>query len=94
MWVFGSGRDRVAPLGLVAVRGGETDVNVLSGVMARPGWGIEDDALGARRLIDQPGLRRALGHAGQEKLLRLYPPERELDDYLALYQRLAGAHQT
>ena len=54
----------------------------------------EELEAGARRLIDQPGLRRALGHAGQDKLRRLYPPERELDDYLALYQRLAGAHQT
>ncbi len=54
----------------------------------------EELEAGARRLIDQPGLRRALGHAGQAKLRRLYPPERELDDYLALYQRLVGAHQT
>ncbi|HKN47325.1 MAG TPA: glycosyltransferase [Candidatus Polarisedimenticolia bacterium] len=49
---------------------------------------------GARRLVDQPGLRRALGQAGRAKLLRLYPPERELDDYVALYHRLVPARQT
>jgi L-malate glycosyltransferase len=51
----------------------------------------EELEAGARRLVDQPELRRALGRAGREKLLRLYPPQRELDDYLALYQQLVPA---
>jgi glycosyltransferase involved in cell wall biosynthesis len=54
----------------------------------------EELEAGARRLVDQPDLRRQLGHAGREKILRLYPPEREIDDYLALYRRLVPAHQT
>jgi glycosyltransferase involved in cell wall biosynthesis len=45
---------------------------------------------GAERLSDDPGLRRALGDAGRQALLRRYPAGRELDRYLGLYRRLAA----
>ncbi len=49
---------------------------------------------GARRLLDDPGLRRRLGDAGRAKLDRLYPHEREIDGYEALYRQLSQVHQT
>jgi glycosyltransferase involved in cell wall biosynthesis len=52
----------------------------------------EEFEASAERLIDDPGLRRALGAAGRQALLRRYPAERELDRYVALYRRLALGH--
>ena len=48
----------------------------------------------ARRLLDDPGLRRTLGDAGRAKLDRLYPHDREIDGYEALYRQLSPVHQT
>ena len=44
------GGDRVAPLGLVAVLGGQTHVHVLAGAVAGPVRDVEHDGLDARRL--------------------------------------------
>jgi hypothetical protein len=46
----GSGPDRVAPLGLVPVLGGQSDVDVLAGPVAGPSRDVEGDRLGPRRL--------------------------------------------
>jgi glycosyltransferase involved in cell wall biosynthesis len=45
----------------------------------------------AERLAGDPALRKRLGEAGRARVLALYPPEREIDGYLDLYQRLVGA---
>lgn len=45
----------------------------------------------AERLIVDPALRRALGEAGQARVRTRFPPQRELDGYLAQYHRLAPA---
>jgi glycosyltransferase involved in cell wall biosynthesis len=42
----------------------------------------------AGRLADCPGLRHALGQAGQEVVRRLYPPEREIGGYATLYREV------
>ena len=49
---------------------------------------------GAGRLLDDPGLRLALGDAGRARLDRLYSHEREIDGYETLYRRLSPIHQT
>jgi len=40
----------------------------------------------AERLIREPGLRHRLGQNGREKIEREFSPEREIHDYLRLYQ--------
>jgi glycosyltransferase involved in cell wall biosynthesis len=42
----------------------------------------------ATRLLEDPWLRRRLGLAGQSRVRALYPPEREVEGYLAQYHRL------
>src|SRR5437867_2421073 len=42
--VLGTGRDRVAALRLIAVLGGEPDIDVLPGVVAGPGRRFEQEA--------------------------------------------------
>jgi glycosyltransferase involved in cell wall biosynthesis len=44
----------------------------------------------AERLIRKPGLRHALGKNGREKIEREFSPEREIHDYLRLYQETIG----
>jgi glycosyltransferase involved in cell wall biosynthesis len=44
----------------------------------------------AERLITDSALRTRLGRAGRERVLREYPPTREIEGYLTLYRRLAG----
>ncbi len=39
-------------------------------------------------LVNAPELRRRLGEAGRSAVQRLYPPEREIEGYAALYQDL------
>lgn len=46
---------------------------------------------GAARLAADSGLRRRLGHAGRARVERLYPPAREIDGYLVVYQALGVA---
>src|SRR5829696_9487713 len=48
--VAGRRRDRVAALRLVAVLGGQADVDVLPGAMPGPAGDVETDRLDARRL--------------------------------------------
>ena len=43
----------------------------------------------AVRLVEDPALRRRMGVAGQSRTLALYPPEREIESYLAQYRRMA-----
>ncbi|MBI2152447.1 MAG: glycosyltransferase family 4 protein [Candidatus Rokubacteria bacterium] len=50
--------------------------------------GPEEFEAKAVRLLADPGLRRSLGLMGQTRIRALYPPERELEGYLALYHRL------
>lgn len=45
----------------------------------------------AARLAEDPALRRRLGLAGRARVEALYPPEREVEGYLAQYRRLAAA---
>ncbi len=45
-----------------------------------------------RRLLADPELRRRLGAAGRQRVTRLFGPEREIEGYLAVYERLAPAH--
>ncbi|HWR21074.1 MAG TPA: glycosyltransferase [Verrucomicrobiae bacterium] len=45
----------------------------------------------AERLIREPGLRDELGRNGKEKIEREFSPEREIQDYLRLYQEVLGA---
>jgi hypothetical protein len=47
--------DRVRALCLVAVLGGETDVDVLAGDVSRPAGHVEDQRLGARSLDEHVG---------------------------------------
>ena len=42
----------------------------------------------AERLVCDPGLRARLGRAGQERIMREFPPEREIAGYLAVYRHL------
>lgn len=42
----------------------------------------------AARLADDPGLRARLGVAARARVAARYPPAREIDGYLAAYQRL------
>jgi glycosyltransferase involved in cell wall biosynthesis len=42
----------------------------------------------ARRLAADPALRARLGAAGRARVEARYPPEREIDGYLAVYRRL------
>jgi hypothetical protein len=42
----------------------------------------------AEALIRDEGLRARLGAAARGKVIRLYPPEREIEGHLALYRRL------
>ncbi|MGH7321362.1 MAG: glycosyltransferase [Candidatus Rokuibacteriota bacterium] len=51
---------------------------------------VEDFARQAERLIVDRGLRERLGAAAQVKVSRLYPADREIDAYIALYRRLGG----
>jgi glycosyltransferase involved in cell wall biosynthesis len=44
----------------------------------------------AERLARDPGLRARLGRAGRALVEREYPPERELDGYLAVYRDLVA----
>ncbi|MDE2321849.1 MAG: glycosyltransferase family 4 protein, partial [candidate division NC10 bacterium] len=44
----------------------------------------------AERLIREPGLRHELGRNGQEKIEREFSGEREIHDYLRLYQEAIG----
>ena len=44
----------------------------------------------AERLVSAPELRRQLGEAGRSAVHRLYPPEREIEGYLALYRGLGA----
>lgn len=46
------------------------------------------------RLLEDPGLRRRLGLAGQSRVRALFPPEKELEGYLAQYLRLVPAIPT
>ena len=50
----------------------------------------------AARLVEDPALRRRMGLTAQSRVLALYPPEREIEGYLAQYQRMAflGADST
>lgn len=41
----------------------------------------------AERLAADAGLRTRLGRAGRERVLRDYPPEREIEGYLGVYRR-------
>jgi glycosyltransferase involved in cell wall biosynthesis len=43
----------------------------------------------AARLAREPALRSRLGAAGRARVARDYPPEREIDGYLAVYRRVA-----
>jgi hypothetical protein len=45
---------------------------------------------GAEALTVDAELRGRLGRAGRERVERLYPPCREIDEYLDLYRRLTG----
>lgn len=45
----------------------------------------------AERLIREPGLRHELGKNGKEKIERDFDREREIHDYLRLYQEALGA---
>src|SRR5579864_5312639 len=45
--------DRIAPLRLVAVVGGQTDIDVLACMMPRPAGHIDHDAANPRALIDE-----------------------------------------
>ena len=40
--LFRCGGDRIAPLGLVAIFGGESHIDVLSGPMSHPAWHVKD----------------------------------------------------
>jgi glycosyltransferase involved in cell wall biosynthesis len=51
--------------------------------------GPEEFEAKALRLATDPGLRGALGLEGQRRVRALYPPEREVEGYLAQYGRLA-----
>jgi glycosyltransferase involved in cell wall biosynthesis len=44
----------------------------------------------AERLVDDPDLRRRLGHAGRSRVLTAYAPAREIDGYVALYHGLVS----
>jgi len=50
--------------------------------------GPEEFEAKATRLLEDPRLRRRLGLAGQSRVRALYPPEREVEGYLAQYHRL------
>ena len=50
---IGRGRDRVAPLGLVAVLRGQPDVDVLTRQVTGPVRDLQHEASDARRLVDQ-----------------------------------------
>ena len=56
--VVGRCRDRVAALGLVAVLGGQADVDVLAGAMAGPVGDVDDEGVGASA---SPGGARPAG---------------------------------
>lgn len=47
----------------------------------------------AERLVEDSELRKRLGEAGRARVLALYPPEREIDGYVDLYERLLEARQ-
>jgi glycosyltransferase involved in cell wall biosynthesis len=47
-----------------------------------------DFEAGAEALARDPALRARLGRAGRERVVRDYPPSRELDGYLAVYRSL------
>lgn len=46
----------------------------------------------AERLIAEPSLRHKLGKNGQEKIEREFSREREIHNYLQMYQEAIGAH--
>lgn len=56
--------------------------------------GPEEFEAKATRLLGDPGLRRRLGLTGQTRVRALYPPEREVEGYLAQYVRLTPATST
>jgi len=51
--------------------------------------GPEEFEAKAARLVEEPALQRRMGLAGQARVLVLYPPEREIESYLARYHRMA-----
>ncbi len=57
------------------------------GLLFRDAAGLEREA---ERLIRDPALRHRLGAAGRAKIVRLYPPEREITAHLELYRRLVS----
>jgi glycosyltransferase involved in cell wall biosynthesis len=42
----------------------------------------------AVELLTDPVLRARLGAAGRQRVITVYPPEREIDGYLSVYRRL------
>lgn len=60
----------------------------ITGLLFRDADGL---ASAAERLVQDAGLRARLGTAARARVLRDYPPTRELDGYLALYRRLVRA---
>ena len=56
--VLWSGRDRVRALGLIAVLGGQADVDVLAGKVTRPAGNIEDERPRVRGLLMHVADRR------------------------------------
>lgn len=50
--------------------------------------GSEEFVAKAARLVEDPELRRRLGLTGQTRVHALYPPEKEVEGYLAQYHRL------
>ena len=46
----------------------------------------------AESLVSAPELRRRLGQAGRAAVERLYPPQREIEGYAAVYRELTALH--